>query len=249
MSREHHSGNLPSSDQQIVKERYEMITEVIPSNTDKEFIKAKKDFQEKEANSTGLITEPTELFDEKKLQTVIQSRIKDSREVMNILKTLSNTDARLFLGGGIIRNLVWDYLHGYKNSTPIEDVDVVYFDSLSNTKEHDKALEKNLEELVPNYKWSVKNQARMHIFNEENEYQSLEDAISKWPETATAIAVRLHDDGQIEIVAPYGFTDLFRLLVIPTPHFYKKLHKYKERLANKNWVKNWPKLRFVNIEE
>lgn len=243
------SGNLSGSEQKIIRQRYAMVTEVIPPNTDKEFIKAKKDFQNKEAKRIALLTGPTELFDETRLRAVVESLVRESGQGINILTTLRDVDGRLFLGGGIVRNLVWDYLHGYKSPTPIEDVDVIYFDTLSNLKEHDLVLEKKLEEVVPNYRWSVKNQARMHISNEEEPYQCIEDALSKWPETATAIAVRLSSEDQLEFVAPYGYSDLFRLLVSPTPHFRNKLHKYRERLAKKEWAKVWPKLRFIDTKE
>ena len=30
------------------------------------------------------------------------------------------------IGAGVVRNEVWDHLHGYKQATPMQDVDVVY---------------------------------------------------------------------------------------------------------------------------
>jgi len=92
--------------------------------------------------------------------------------------------------------------------------------------------------------WSVKNQARMHLANNEPAYESLSDALSKWPETATAVAVRIDEAGQFEVIAPHGLTDLFRLIVAPTPHFENgRLARYRERVEQKSWRKTWPLLR------
>ena len=153
----------------------------------------------------------------------------------------------LFLGGGIIRNLVWDYLHGYKSYTPIDDVDVIYFDQLSNTKNHDIVFEEKLNKAIPNLVWSVKNQARMHTINNDEQYQSIHEAISKWPETATAILARLSEEGQLKLIAPHGYTDLFRLLVVPTPRFEQKIDKYRERINKKNWKQTWPNLKLIGL--
>ncbi|PLC63479.1 hypothetical protein B9P82_13400 [Citrobacter sp. L55] len=66
--------------------------------------------------------------------------------------------------------------------------------------------------------WSVKNQARMHQRNGDYPYTSTRNALLHWPETATAIAVRLGKEG-LDITAPYGLSDLFELRLRPTPAF------------------------------
>lgn len=149
----------------------------------------------------------------------------------------------------MIRNVVWDYLHEYSAATPIDDVDVIYFDPKERTKEHDAAFEAKLRNSIPNLKWSVKNQARMHEMNIDTPYTSLEDAVSKWPETATAMAARLGAGGEIEVVAPHGFDDLFRLVVSPTPHFLTRLDRYRSRIIQKNWGHHWPRLRFFDLDD
>jgi hypothetical protein len=59
----------------------------------------------------------------------------------------------------------------------------------------------------------------MHLRNNHPKYSNTENAISYWPETATAIAVRLNSKNIVEILAPYGLNDLFNLIVKPTPNF------------------------------
>ena len=175
-------------------------------------------------------------------ERMLESFVRESDEVSGILKALREADDRLHVGAGLVRNLTWDRLHGYAHSTAVDDVDVVYFDTLDRTKQHDEEFERRLAQIRSSVRWSVRNQARMHTRNDEPEYRSLEDAISKWPEVCTAIAVRCDEKGDLHWVAPYGFGDLFRLVVRPTDHFQTKIDAYRERVASKQWEKTWPRL-------
>ena len=144
-----------------------------------------------------------------------------------------------------MRNAVWDYLHGYKSPTAADDVDVIYFNKLDTEKRHDQAIEDRLNKRIPNVRWSVKNQARMHTVNNEEQYDSLAHAIERWPETATAFAARLHDSGHLEIIAPHGFDDLLRLIVRSTPAFHNRQDVVQKRCDDKSWLKIWPHLRLI----
>jgi hypothetical protein len=58
-----------------------------------------------------------------------------------------------------------------------------------------------------------------------------------WPETATAVAVRLGKDDVIEVAAPFGLDDLFNLVVRPTAGFeVEKKAVYLDRIRSKNWA-------------
>jgi uncharacterized protein len=231
---------LTNTDLEGVRQRYDAIIQVIPPNSDDEFLRAKKDFQEKERRQTLLAMSPQAIFDKSKQIQTLKTLILRSDSVMSILQALRHTGAEFYLGGGLIRNLVWDYLHGFKNPTPVDDVDVIYFNLLSSTKEHDLQIEGRLRGQIQNLTWSVKNQARMHTANGDTQYLSVKDAVSKWPETATAIAVRLTQDGEVEVVAPHGLSDLFRLLIRPTPHFSARPDRVAQRVATKHWQTTWP---------
>ena len=233
---------LTNTDLEGVRQRYDTITQIIPANTDTEYIKAKKSIQDKERKSTQLTLTPQSLFEESSRVQTLKALILRSAQVMQILQALRQTNSDLYLGGGLVRNLVWDYLHNFKNPTPVDDVDVIYFDQLSATKEHDVQLEARLRAAIPNLEWSVKNQARMHVGNADSMYLGVADAVSKWPETATAIAIRLSQPGELELIAPHGLADLFRLLVRPTPHFIANPKRVAERVTQKRWRTTWPKL-------
>ena len=108
----------------------------------------------------------------------------------------------------------------------------------------DRELEAVLRRAAPAIDWSVKNQARMHIRNGDAPYRSVADAMRYWPETATAVAVRLAEQGELEIVAPFGLEDLFELVLRPTPKFAgEKRRVYRDRVQSKEWLAIWPLLR------
>lgn len=227
-----------------IRYKYLTVTSVIPANSDKEYLNAKKSFREKENIKHEISQLSIDIFDETFLIEHTSDLIKKS--ILNtFLRELRDVNPELYLGGGAVRNLVWDELHDYSLISQIADLDIIYFDSLNNTKEHDKRFEEQLFKKVPNIKWSVKNQSRMHIWNNETAYSSIEDAISKWPETCTAIAVRMNKDDELEFVLPFGLGDLYRLIVVPTPHFMTKIDKYKNRIEKKDWKKTWTKLKII----
>jgi hypothetical protein len=82
----------------------------------------------------------------------------------------------------------------------------------------------------------------MHIRNGHEPYTSSLDAIRRWPETATALAVSLDSEGYLRLAAPYGFDDAFDLIVRPTSP--EMVDVVKERVEAKRWAKTWPKLTF-----
>lgn len=237
---------VTSADIDIVRQKYDTLIQVIPPNSDAEYLRAKRDFGEKAEKKIALQLVAHQLFDAASHQRAVEALIRGTPIILRSLEILRDVDRRLYVAGGVIRNAVWDYLHAYTSVTAPDDVDVVYFDQNCAQKIHDELLEQKLADVAPNIRWSVKNQARMHVANGEQPYQSVEDAVSRWPETATAIAARLQPDGSIEIIAPYGFSDLFRMIVQPTTHFKGKIDKYRERLDRKRWEVHWPRLKFLD---
>ena len=146
-----------------------------------------------------------------------------------------------WIAAGFVRDAVWDHLHGFAPRPPIGDVDVIWFDHNCPAESTDKQIEIILTRSSPDLDWSVKNQARMHKRNNDERYQSCEDAMRYWPETATAIAIRLNDSGKIEISAPWGLEDLFGLRLTPTQSFSAaKRPIFDERVRAKRWLTRYP---------
>ncbi|NBD24117.1 nucleotidyltransferase family protein [Paenibacillus glycinis] len=147
---------------------------------------------------------------------------------------------------GFVRSMVWDHLHGFAERTPLADVDVVYFDAGCLDEDMEKESEQCLSGLMPGVPWSVKNQARMHVVNDNPPYASSVDAISKFPETATALGLSLGAGDEVILAAPWGIEDVVSMTVRPTPLFGSRpeLAAYCEaRVARKNWQAIWHKVR------
>ena len=169
--------------------------------------------------------------------------------MMDILKTVEKLQLPdCWICAGFMRSKVWDTLHEYSNRTPIADIDVIYFDTLTTSEAIEKQYEQQLRKYLPNEPWSVKNQARMHLINNSNPYQCSTDGIAHFPETPTAIGLRLNNN-LLEITAPYGINHLVSGIVSPTPYFQKdeRLYKiYQQRIQKKQWKSIWPKLQIFD---
>jgi uncharacterized protein len=165
-------------------------------------------------------------------------------DVLHIAQSLHLPD--WWICAGFVRSKIWDILHGFSERTATPDVDVIYFDATNVDEEVEKKYEEQLHELLPNIPWSVKNEARMHVVNGLAPYTSSIDAISQFPETATALGVTLDNEGKLHLTAPHGIEDTLHFIIRPTPTFLADpalLAHYENRLIQKNWQVKWPKVR------
>lgn len=173
---------------------------------------------------------------EQKLKEIV---VNDDRflSLLKAVEKLHLPDA--WICAGCLRNKVWDVLDSI--STPINDIDVIYFDEVNNSITSEKKLESQLRAILPDEPWSVKNQARMHEKNGSMPYRSSFDGVANFPETVTAVAIRISNN-ELEVMAPYGLQDLFSKSVRPSPHFDETsdLHSiYLERVSQKKWDEIW----------
>ncbi|CAH1215174.1 hypothetical protein PAECIP111893_03887 [Paenibacillus plantiphilus] len=180
---------------------------------------------------------------------MLDSRLKQSimghDTLLNDLRLVRELGLpQCYIAAGYIRNYIWDELHGFANRKLHNDIDVIYFDREDLLEERDQVLEQMLIARTGNDKWSVKNQARMHVGNGDQPYHSTEDAISKWPETATAIGVKLNDADGVELCCPYGLEDLYEMVVRRSPLFMDRNY-YRRRVNGKGWKKQWPLLTII----
>ncbi|MDQ0254077.1 hypothetical protein J2S74_001450 [Evansella vedderi] len=163
--------------------------------------------------------------------------------VMKVLLTVRRLELPdWWVCAGFVRSKIWDILHGYETRTPMEDVDVIYFDPSNVNEQEEKKLEQQLGELNPNIPWSVKNQARMHHINGLPPYRSSEEGISKFPETVTALGLKVNVNEEVVLTAPHGIEDVLRMEVHPTPLFKEGKLKdvYIKRVTTKKWKEAWP---------
>lgn len=164
--------------------------------------------------------------------------------ILRLVRALGLPDC--WVAAGFVRSAVWDHLHSRPSSPLRSDVDVVWFDADNVEAEQDVELEARLRTLDTTVDWSVQNQARMHLRNGDAPYASAVQAMTCWPETATAVGVRLNRRGEIEVAAPLGLDDLFALIVRPTPKFKgAKYGIYLQRIQSKQWQTLWPCLVYL----
>ena len=174
------------------------------------------------------------------LQSIIAADTQ-RMHILRLVKELALPDC--WVAAGFVRGCVWDHVHEIRPSPLPDDIDVIWYDPLHATQETDLLLESTLRARDGTPGWSVKNQARMHGRNADASYLSAADAMRYWPETATAVGVRLGGQAQIEVNAPFGLDDLFGLIVRPTPRFLAGKHAmYAARIQGKNWQPGWPRL-------
>lgn len=184
-------------------------------------------------------------------QSILFELITQSPALSAILQTLSRLHPHAYLSAGVLRNTVWAYLHGQSFDLQYSDVDVIYCDATEMDQHSQKQLQHNLERLFPQQQWDVVNQALVHTwYRGENGKRikplaSIEHALSLWPDTATAIAVRVNASGELELIAPFGLQDLFELKL----RWNSALVSYatfKKRVDSKQWLQQWPQLQEVD---
>lgn len=150
-----------------------------------------------------------------------------------------------WIAAGFVRDAIWATLHDQPPALT-GDVDVIWFDISDTTESTDRSVERHLQAAAPGIRWSVKNQARMHIGNGDAPYCSSEDAMRFWPETATSVGVRRTLEDCCEVVAPFGLSDLFALKLRPAGDFKdRKRLIFERRVQSKNWMARFPRLQLV----
>lgn len=77
------------------------------------------------------------------------------------------------LAAGFVRNLVWDQLHGHRTPTPLNDIDLVYFDKQNISEQHDLQLEAQLQQ------YTSSQQPTFHLVSK----KSGQNAPAQWSST------------------------------------------------------------------
>lgn len=91
----------------------------------------------------------------------------------------------------------------------------------------------------------IRNQARVHLWYEQKfgvpcrPHRSTEAAIDTYESTTASLGVRVDSGGHWRIYAPYGFADMFNLVVRPNPILAPR-HVYQAKVTR--WSRQWPSL-------
>lgn len=170
--------------------------------------------------------------------------------IMQCLKQLRVLCPEAYLAAGVLRNLVWNHLHGLPYVIDHTEIDVIYY-APEQSQQHAIALAQNLSVAFPIIQWDVVNQAHVHhwYLNQAGQsiaaYTSVQDAMSNWPETATAIALRLDAHGQLEWIAPFGIEDLMTLKLRFNTVLVSR-QSCLERMHSKAFLQRWPDLEWLS---
>jgi hypothetical protein len=167
--------------------------------------------------------------------------------LLAILRDLSLPQA--YLAAGIVRNTYWARCHGFAFGHSGADVDLVFFEPERPLAE-DGVLARELQKRTPGLVWDITNQAHVHAWYQAysgvpiTPLRSTIEGIALWPEIATCVGARLDGEERIEIVAPYGLTDLLNLrwspnAACPDPSAFAR------RLAQKRVSEVWPLVKIV----
>lgn len=169
----------------------------------------------------------------------------------NIIKNILDNANTLgmnnwYLGAGCIPQTVWNHLTNKPIDENISDYDLVYFDkNLSKESEQDMQLKANNLFSKLNVKVEVINEARVHLWFKEDfgeelkPYTSTEDAIARWPTTASSIGIKATKEGDYLVYAPFGLTDIFKMNVKLNPDMAAK-EAYLKKCEK--WKAKWPSL-------
>ncbi|MEU8820900.1 nucleotidyltransferase family protein [Actinoplanes sp. NPDC048796] len=160
-----------------------------------------------------------------------------------------------WVGAGALRDLVWGERFGAGfRPEAVRDVDVAFFDPGDLSRANDDRVTQRLERRLPGVPWEAKNQAAVHTWypakfggGPVEPFTSVEDAVGTWPETATAVAVRLRADGGIEVCAPFGLDDLLDGVWRRNPR-RAGLERFRARLERHRPDVRWPGVTVVPFE-
>jgi len=133
----------------------------------------------------------------------------------------------------------------------VRDVDVVFLDPADLSRRRDEQATERLARAQPGIPWQARNQAAVHTWYARKfgggpvaPLRSIADAVATWPETATAVAVRLEASGEIAVCAPLGVADLLEGVWRRNAR-RASLEVSLARLARHQPARRWPGLRVI----
>ncbi|MCW8329333.1 nucleotidyltransferase family protein [Photobacterium sp. SDRW27] len=162
-------------------------------------------------------------------------------ECLRIARTVNLPD--WYLGAGFLRNAIWDHLHNKMQMTPLNDLDLVYYDPDDLSSQTERQIEAQLTQLYPAVVWEVRNQARMHVRHGHQPYASTAEGIAQWVEVPTCVGVRLEANDELTFTAPFGLEENWSLSVQVNP-INSRPEIFKQRIEAKKWRQIWPNLVF-----
>lgn len=182
-------------------------------------------------------------------ETALRAMLADEPWMMRALEALRTSGLPDgWIVAGAIYNLVWNRLTGRPSAHGLNDIDVFYFDASDLSWEAEDAEIKRCLPLFENMPAPVqiRNQARVHLWFPDHfgfEISPIEDSrdsVRRFSGVVHCGAARLSEDGEIEIYAPHGLSDLFSFRLRPNSFYNDNAESYGKKAARV--AERWPEV-------
>jgi uncharacterized protein len=167
------------------------------------------------------------------------------RSILERAPTLGVAD--WWLTAGVLFQTVWNRLTGRAPGTGIRDADLFFFDADTSWDAEDAVIRRGAEIFadlpVP---VEIRNEARVHLWYADRfaapppqAFRSAAEPIDGFAAVCCCYGVRVDDHGRPTVYAPYGYDDLFAMVVRPNRRQAPR-HVYESKAAR--WREHWPEL-------
>jgi len=158
-----------------------------------------------------------------------------------------------YVVAGCLFQTIWNDVSGFPPTHGILDYDVFYFDDTDLNWEAEDVVIRRCAEVFSDLdaQVEVRNQARVHLWYPEKygvpcpPLRSSRDGVDGFLNTSSCFGVRRTLDRDVDVYAPFGFDDVFAMIVRPNrrreaPAVY---HDKAQR-----WRRTWPELTIIPWE-
>ncbi|KAF5002394.1 hypothetical protein FGRMN_406 [Fusarium graminum] len=177
-----------------------------------------------------------------------QQAVKSNKTLMAVLSRAAKMKLpNWYLAAGALTQTVWNVVTNRDPEQGINDYDLIYFDGSDLSYEAEDAIIQAGRKIFADIpvEVEIRNQARVHLWYEKKfgrpcpQHHSSEGSMSTWGTNTALIAVRLRDDGEWDIFAPWGLSDMFTLTVRPNQLIMTE-EAYDKKVNR--WIELWPEL-------
>ena len=171
--------------------------------------------------------------------------VRADLHLMDLLRTAHELNLPQWrVVAGCIYQSVWNALTGRPRGTGINDYDLIYFDTGDISEGAEKAVERSVQRRRPAFPApiEVRNQARVHLWFEGYfgipypALRSADEAITRYASATHAVGIRLMQDDQLDVFAPFGLEDIFAMVIRPNYALSnKETHDRKAARAKSVW--------------
>lgn len=167
-----------------------------------------------------------------------------------------------YLVAGCLFQSVWNGLTGKPSTYGISDYDVFYCDRSELSWEAEDAVIRACGDAFAEIKATVqvRNQARVHLWYPQKHgipcapLHSSREGIDMFLNQSSCFGVRREPDGRLDVYAPFGFQDLFAMVIRPNlRHAMSSVYHEKATRWRQHWsgltVMPWPATVAPSISE